>query len=180
MVTFAAEVPGDAQLVVRSDGRTRVLYVLLLAAVALELVVVAGVAVLGGLLGAPMLYPLVVPLLLQLLFIVPVVREYQGLLGPQLAADHTGLWVRTGLGRRPEVVHLPWAAVDGIDATRKGPVVRIMSRHGETLVGTRPRARVRSLRRRFGTAFVVDGRRSIEPPDQIVHRLGQLAVWARR
>jgi hypothetical protein len=67
-------------------------------------------------------------------------------------------------------VFLPWPAIDGID-TAKGPVVRIMSRQGEALFPDRPHWRVRSLRRRFGTAFIVDGRRSAEPVDTIVHRL---------
>jgi hypothetical protein len=103
-------------------------------------------------------------------------REYLGLLGPQLAADHTGIWVRTGLGSRPEVVFLPWAAIDGIDVVRQGPVVRIMSRHGETLYQKRRHWRARSTTRRFGTPFVVDGRRSAEPPDVIARRLHQLAA----
>jgi hypothetical protein len=76
-------------------------------------------------------------------------------------------------------VFLPWSAIDGIDVTRKGPVVRIMSRQGEGLYTKRKHWRVRSVWRRFGTPFVVDGRRSAEPPDQIAHRLHQLAQWAR-
>ena len=55
-----------------------------------------------------------------------------------------------------------------------------MSRQGEGLYGRRRRWRVRSVWRRFGTPFIVDGRRSAEPPDQIAHRLWQLAEWARR
>jgi hypothetical protein len=177
VVTFAAAVPEDAPLVVRCKGGTRALYVLLLAAATLQLAVVALIVLLADLLGSQAFFILLVPLLPQAVFLAAVIREYQGLLGPQLAADHTGIWVRTGLGRRPEAVYLPWTAIDGIDATRKGPVLRIMSRQGETLFTRKAHWRVRSLRRRFGTAFIVDGRRSAEPPDQIAHRLWQ---WAER
>jgi hypothetical protein len=52
-----------------------------------------------------------------------------------------------------------------------------MSSQGETLFPARPHWRVRSLRRRCGTAFVVDGKRSAEPVEQIAHRLHQ---WATR
>jgi hypothetical protein len=82
------------------------------------------------------------------------------------------------MGRRPETVYLPWAAVECVD-TCKGPVVRILSRVGEGLFDRRPHWRVRSLRRRFGTAFVVDGRRAAEPVDRIAHRLHQTAQAAR-
>jgi hypothetical protein len=172
MASFATEVPGGAPVVVRTKRSTRVLYVMLLVAAALLVAILVGIPALAIGLGSPVLALIVAPLLLQLYFIVLIVREYQGLLGPQVAADHTGLWIRTGLGRRPETVFLPWAAIDGID-TAKGPVVRIMSRQGEALFPARPHWRVRSLRRRFGTAFIVDGKRSAEPAEQIAHRLGQ-------
>jgi hypothetical protein len=177
---FAPAVPANASVVVRTKASTRVLYVLLLACTMLLVAVLAGLVALGVWLGAAALPLLVVlPLLaVQLGFTVLVVREYRGLLGPQLAADHTGVWVRTGLGARPEVVYLPWAAVEGVD-THKGPVVRIMSRAGEGLFDRRPHWRVRSLRRRFGTAFVVDGRRAAEPVDRIAHRLHQTASSSR-
>lgn len=180
MARFVTKVPGDAHLVVRTGRGTKVLYAVLLGAVALQVGVVAAVVVIAVWISSP------VPLLILAMFtpvLIPlwlVVREYQGLLGPQLAADHHGVWIRTGVGPRPEVVHLPWSAIDGIDTARKGPVVRIMSRQGEALFGNRPHWRVRSLQRRFGTAFVVDGQRSAEPPDQIAHRLRQLAEWASR
>jgi hypothetical protein len=144
--------------------------VTLLVVTVLLVALLAGVPALGFWLGSPVLAVIVAPLLLQLYFTVLIVREYQGLLGPQLAADHTGVWIRTGMGRRPETVFLPWPAIDGID-TAKGPVVRIMSRQGEALFPVRAHWRVRSLRRRFGTAFVVDGKRSAEPVDAIAHRL---------
>lgn len=178
MVTFAPEVPGTAPLVVRTKRSTRVLYGVLLAAGALEVVVAAAVVPLAIWLSAPALLVYVPAAALQLWLLGRVVREYQGLLGPQLAADHTGIWVRTGTGPHPEVAYLPWPAVDGVDAIRKGPVVRVMSRQGEALHGTRPHWRARLLRRRFGTSFVVDGRRSAEHPEQIAHRLRQLAEWA--
>lgn len=179
MVTFAAEVPGDAPLVVRAKGSTKVLYAMMLGAVALQFVLLLGLAFLVGMAEQPSLFLFVPLYAFQFWFSVPIVREYRALLGPQLAADHTGVWVRTGLGRRPEVMFLPWPAIDGID-TAKGPVVRVMSGHGEALFPARPHWRVRSLRRRFGTAFVVDGRRSAEPVEQIAHRLHQLRAWAYR
>jgi hypothetical protein len=174
MVTFAPGVPSGAPVVVRSKGTTTALYVMLLVAAALLVVILVGVPALAIWLGSPVLAVVAAPLLLQLWFTVLIIREYQGLLGPQLAADHTGVWVRTGLGHHPETVFLPWRAIDGID-TAKGPVVRIMSGHGETLFPARPHWRVRSLRRRFGTAFVVDGRRSAEPVERIAHRLREQA-----
>ncbi|MGB3443988.1 MAG: hypothetical protein WBA97_35070 [Actinophytocola sp.] len=179
MVTFTREVPGSAPLVVRSNSTTTVLYVMLLVATALLVVLIVALPVLMISLGSPAFAAIAAPLLAQLYLTVLIVREYQGLLGPQLAADHTGLWIRTGLGARPETVFLPWQAVDGID-TAKGPVVRIMSSHGETLFPARPHYRVRSLRRRFGTAFVIDGKRSAEPVERIAHRLHQLGQWASR
>jgi hypothetical protein len=179
VVTFCASVPGDAPLVVRTNRSTKVLYVVLM--VATVLLVVADVAlVLLALLWSPILFVYVPLVAVQFWFVGRILREYQGLLGPQLAADHTGVWVRTGTGSRPEVVYLPWQAIDGIDAARKGPAVRVMSRQGEALYGTRSHWRVRALRRRFGTSFAVDGKRSVEHPDQIAHRLWQLAEWARR
>jgi type IV secretory pathway VirB3-like protein len=178
LVSFAAEVPGHAPLVVRTTRATMVLYVTLLAASVLLVALLVAVPALAIRLGSPVLAVIVAPLLLQAYFTVLVVREYQGLLGPQLAADHTGVWIRTGLGRRPETVFLPWHAVDGFD-TAKGPVVRITSRQGEALFPARPHWRVRSLRRRFGTAFVVDGKRAAEPVDVIVHRLAAVASRPR-
>jgi hypothetical protein len=174
MVSFVTEVPGHAPVVVRTKPGTTALYVVMLACTVLLFVISAAVPVFALLAESPFLLAILAPLLVQLYFTVLVVREYQGLLGPQLAADHTGLWVRTGLGRRPEAVFLPWHAVDGVD-TAKGPVVRIMSRQGEALFPARPHWRVRSLRRRFGTAFVVDGKRAAEPVEQIAHRLVSLA-----
>lgn len=179
VAAFAPAVPATAPLVVRSRASTRVLYVLLLACTVIVVAAMAGLVTLVVVL-APVALPLLVvlPLLaVQLGFTVLVVREYRALLGPQLAADHTGVWVRTGTGGRPEVGYLPWAAVDGVD-TGKGPVVRILSRQGEDLYGRRPHWRVRTLRRRFGTAFVVDGRRAAEPVDRIAHRLRQAAEAA--
>jgi hypothetical protein len=176
VVSFAKEVPGNAQLVVRSKRGTRVLYVALLSAGAVLVAAFVAIVVLAILGGNPLLFMMVPLFLSQFGLTGLIVREYQGLLGPQLAADHSGVWVRTGLGRRPEVVYLPWQAIDGIDIG-KGPTVRILSRQGEAFY-RRPPWRVRSLRRRFGTAFLVDGRRSAEPPDQIAHRLRQLAQWA--
>lgn len=177
-VSFAAAVPAQAPLVVWSKPGTRTWYVVMLGCAAMQVAFVVGVAVFAVVLGFAPLLGLVPLLAVQLWLTVPVAREYQGLLGPQLAADHTGVWVRTGLGRRPEVVHLPWSAVDGVDATRKGPVVRIMSRQGDALYPRRPHWRARSLRRRFGTPFIVDGRRSVEHPEQIAFRLHQIAGWA--
>jgi hypothetical protein len=173
-----ATVPGEAPLVVRSSRSTRVLYGVLLGAALLLVVLAVAVGMLAIWLDAPLMLIVLPPLAVQIGFTTLIVREYQGLLGPQLAADHTGVWVRTGLGRRPEAVHLPWAEIDGIDTVRAGPVVRVLSRHGEALFGRRPHWRVRSLRKRFGTAFVVDGKRSAEHPELIAHRLRQLAGWA--
>ncbi len=170
MVSFVAEVPGHAPLVVRTKHNTTALYAVLLTSAALLVALLVALIAVSVFLGTP-LFLVVVPLLaLQLYFTVLIVREYRGLLGPQLAADHPGVWIRTGLGRRPESVFLPWHAVDGVD-TATGPVVRIMSRQGEALFPARPHWRVRSLRRRYGTAFVVDGKRSAEPVDVIAHRL---------
>jgi hypothetical protein len=174
-VAFAPVVPTRAPLVVWSKPGTRVWYVVLLVCAAVEVLLAVAVVVFVVVLGSWLLLAVVPLLAVQLALVVPVVREYQGLLGPQLAADHTGVWVRTGLGRRPEVVHLPWWAVDGVDATHKGPVVRILSRRGEALYPGRPHWRARSLRRRFGTPFVVDGKRSAEHPEQIAFRLRQTA-----
>ncbi|MFI7675703.1 hypothetical protein [Actinophytocola sp. NPDC049390] len=173
-MSFVPEVPGHAPVVVRTKRNTTALYAMLLAVTALLVALLVAQLAASVWLGTALFLLLAPPLALQLYFTVLVVREYQGLLGPQLAADHTGLWVRTGLGRRPEAVYLPWHAVDGVD-TARGPVVRIMSRQGEALFPTRAHWRVRSLRRRFGTAFVVDGRRSAEPVEQIAHRLVSVA-----
>lgn len=172
MVMFSPRVPGDAPVVVRSKRTTTALYVMLLVAAALLVAILVGIPALAIWFGAPVMALVAAPLLLQLFFTGLIIREYQGLLGPQAAADHTGLWIRTGLGRRPEAVYLPWPAVEGID-TAKGPVVRVISRPGEALFPARPHWRVRSLRRRFGTAFVVDGRRSAEPVEVIANRLAQ-------
>jgi hypothetical protein len=173
---FAPEVPANAPLVVRCKGGTKALYVMVLVCVVVEVLLVAGLVTMSIALASP--WPLVVaPLIvIQLLLMGIVLREYQGLLGPQLAADPSGLWVRTGLGRRPEVVYLPWGAIDGIEATRKGPVVRIVSPAGDALFPRRAHWRVRSLRRRFGTPFVVDGRRSAEHPAQLADRLRYAAA----
>lgn len=179
MVMFANEVPGEAQLVVRTNSRTRVLYGVVLTCLVLEAVLVAAVVALTIWSGFGLLLMLVPLFGLQGYFMVLGVREYQGLLGPQLAADHMGVWIRTGAGRHPETVFLPWRAIDSIDVTRKGPVVRIMSSRGEALFGKRKHWRVRTVWRRFGSPFVVDGRRSVERPEQITHRLHQLAQWAR-
>lgn len=179
IAAFAPAVPEAAPVVVRSNASTRVLHVVVVACA----VIVAAIAGLTTLMAwlVPATLPLLVvlpPLAVQLGFTVLIAREYRALLGPQLAADHTGVWVRTGLGRRPEVVYLPWAAVEGVDVTGKGPAVRILSRAGEELHGRRPHWRARSLRRRFGTTFVVDGRRSAEPVDRIAQRLWQTAQAA--
>lgn len=176
MTAFVAGVPEHAPMVVRTKGNTMALYVMLLACTTLLVALLVAIPLFSWWAGSPVLLIIMPPLALQLYFTALIVREYQGLLGPQLAADHTGLWIRTGLGRRPEVVFLPWPAIDGIDIA-KGPVVRIMSSQGETLFPARPHWRVRSLRRRFGTAFVVDGRRSAEPVEAIAHRVTQ---WAPR
>ncbi|MFL6123122.1 hypothetical protein [Actinophytocola sp.] len=173
---FTPGVPGDAPLVVRTKPGTRALYVALLGAVVLQVLAVAGMMLLA--LWSPVLFAFLPLAALQFWFVGRILREYQGLLGPQLAADHTGVWVRTGAGPNPQAVYLPWAAIEGVDAVR-GPAVRITSRHGEGLLGQHAHWRVRALRRRFNSAFVVDGRRSAEPADQIVHRLWQLAEWAR-
>ncbi|HEY0449974.1 hypothetical protein [Actinophytocola sp.] len=180
VVTFAPEVPAGAPLVVRSKGSTKVLYVVLLVCVALESALVLAVPLLAVWSGFALFLALIPLLALQLWFMVIIVREYQGLLGPQLAADHTGVWVRTGMGSRPEVVYLPWPAIDMIDATRKGPTVRIMSRQGDALYPRRPHWRARSLRRRFGTPFIVDGRRSAEHPERVAGHLHRLAAHAMR
>lgn len=177
-VSFAPEVPAAAAIVVRSRGNTRVLHAAVLTAAAILTAIVVAVPLfvlwLGS--GAVPLLSMEPLLLIQLWFTVVIVREYRGLLGPQLAADRSGVWVRTGSGARPEAVFLPWQAIEGVDATRKGPVVRIMSRQGEGLFPLRPHWRVRSLRRRFGTAFVVDGRRSAEHPDHIARLLHQVGA----
>jgi hypothetical protein len=173
-VVVFTEVPEHAALVVRNKASTRVLYGVVLGTTVLLVVLAAAIGFVAVLLAAPVLLVVLPPLAVQIGLTLLVLREYQGLLGPQLAADHTGVWVRTGLGRRPEAVRLPWAAIDGIDT--KGAAVRVMSRQGEGLFGARPHWRVRSARRRFGTAFVVDGKRSVERPEQIAHRLRQLAA----
>lgn len=175
VVSFAPEVPAAAAIVVRSRRSTRVLHAAVLtgAAILTGIFVAVPLVVLWlGSVAVPLLM-MEPPLFLQLLLTVVIVREYRGLLGPQLAADRPGVWVRTGMGARPEAVFLPWQAIEGIDATRKGPAVRIMSRQGEELFPRRPHWRVRSLRRRFGTSFVVDGRRSAEHPDHIARLLHQ-------
>jgi hypothetical protein len=167
-VSFAPEVPAAAAVVVHSRGNTRVLHAAVLTAAAILTAIVVAVPFfvlsLGS--GAVPLLAMEPLLLMQLWFTV----------GPQLAADRSGVWVRTGSGARPEAVFLPWQSIEGIDATRKGPVVRIMSRQGEGLFPRRPHWRVRSLRRRFGTAFVVDGRRSAEHPDHIARLLHQVGT----
>lgn len=180
-VSFAPAVPTEARLVVRSNRRTRVLYVVMLVSVVLLLILVAAVPTLLAWSNVtPLLMLVVFPLMVQLWFSVLIVREYQGLLGPQLAADRSGLWVRTGLGSRPEVVFLSWQAVEGIDVSPTGPAVRILSRQGDALFAGRGHWRVRSLRKRYGTPFVVDGRRSAEPATAIAGRLHQLASEATR
>jgi hypothetical protein len=89
VVTFCASVPGDAPLVVRTNRSTKVLYVVLM--VATVLLVVADVAlVLLALLWSPILFVYVPLVAVQFWFVGRILREYQGLLGPQLAADHTG------------------------------------------------------------------------------------------
>ena len=179
-VSFARAVPPEAQLVVRSNRRTRVLYVLMLVSVVLLVALVMAVpTVLAWSTVTPLLMLVVIPLLFQLWFAVLIVREYQGLLGPQLAADRSGVWVRTGLGSKPEVVFLAWPTVEGIDVSPTGPAVRILSRQGDALFTGRTHWRVRSLRRRYGTPFVVDGRRSAEPAVAIAGRLHQIATEAR-
>jgi len=180
MVAFVQAVPENAALVVRTKSSTRVLYVFLLFSVVLQFAVLLGLGFLAGASEQPWLLILVPLYSLQFFFVVPIVREYRALLGPQLAADHTGVWVRTGLGKRPEVVYLPWPAIDGIDTTRKGPTLRILSHQGDALFGDRPHWRVRTTRKRFGSAFVVDGKRSAEHPEQLAHRLFQLGQWANR
>lgn len=154
----------------RTKRSTKVLYVVLVTCMAVEMVL-AGVVVALTVAAQQSLFLIVVaPMAVQVGFTLLVMREYQGLLGPQLAADHTGIWVRTGMGSRPETVFLPWSDVDGVDATRKGPVLRIMSRSGDALYGRRPHWRARYARRRFGTPFIVDGRRSaVHPADLAAH-----------
>jgi hypothetical protein len=175
-VSFAPAVPTDARLVVRSNGRTRVLFVLLLVSVVFLLALLVAVpSVLIWTTVTPVLGLIVFPLAVQLWFSVLIVREYLGLLGPQLAADRSGVWVRTGLGSKPEVVFLAWSAVEGIDVSPAGPAVRILSRQGDALFTGRPHWRVRSLRKRYGTPFVVDGRRSAEPATVVADRLKQVA-----
>lgn len=176
-VSFAQAVPLEAPLVVRSNGRTRALFVMMLVSVVLLLALMVLVPlVLVWTTITPVLLLIVLPLAVQLWFALLVVREYQGLLGPQLAADRSGLWVRTGLGSRPEVVFLAWPAVEGIDVSPRGPAVRILSRQGDALFTGRAHWRVRSLRKRYGTPFVVDGRRSAEPAATIAGRLHQIAT----
>jgi hypothetical protein len=170
-VSFAPAVPVDKPLVVRTKPSTKVLYVVLLVCVSLEVVLAAAVVALAVWSELPVFLVLIPLLALQVWLMLRVIREYQGLLGPQLAADHTGIWVRTGLGSRPETVYLPWPAVDGVDATRKGPVLRIMSGAGEALFPPHPHWRARSLRRRFDTAFIVDGKRSAVHPDELAAHL---------
>lgn len=179
MVSFAAKVPDDAGLVVHCNRATRVLYGFMMFAVVLQFLVLCAIAFAAGALEMPLLLVLVPLYAIQFVFTWPILREYRALLGPQLAADHTGVWVRTGIGRRPEVVYLPWPAIDGVEATRKGPALRIMSRQGEALYGRKPHWRVRTLRRRFGSAFVVDGKRSREHPEQLAQRLRQLGARVR-
>lgn len=178
-VSFAPAVPAEAQLVVRSNRRTRVLFGVMLASVVLLLALVVAVpVVLVWATVTPLLGLIVVPLAVQLWFSALIVREYQGLLGPQLAADRSGVWVRTGLGSRPEVVFLAWPAVEGVDVSPAGPAVRILSRQGDALFPARTHWRVRTLRKRYGTPFVVDGRRSAEPATAIAGRLHQIASEA--
>jgi hypothetical protein len=172
-VAFAPAVPQDAPIVARSTRGTRVLAVVMLIAVVLEIVMMGGLIWLAAQSGIGFLYVLVPLILFQVVLMGMVLLEYQGLLGPQLAANVSGVWVRTGLGRRPEVVYLPWSAIEGIDVA-KGPAVRIMSRQGEALYGKRGHWRVRSLRRRFGTPFIVDGRRSATNPAQLAAMLDSL------
>jgi hypothetical protein len=157
--------------VVRTKPSTRVLYVLLLVGMVLEVMVMAGLVWLMFWSAQPGFIAILPLLVLQLGFMIPIVGEYQGLLGPQLAADHSGVWVRTGLGRRPEVVYLPWPSIDGVDAVRRGPALRIMSREGEALFPKRAHWRVRVVRRRLGTPFMVDGRRSAVHPAELSTRL---------
>lgn len=180
-VSFAAAVPRDAPLVVRSKAGTSVLHALVLGCVVILAAMLVAIPVLLAVFTSVPGYALLVmtPMALQLWFTVLILREYQALRGPQLAADHTGVWVRTGMGTKPEVVFLSWTAIDGIDASRKGPTVRIMSGRGTELYGKRPHWRAGYLWRRFGTPFVVDGRRSAEHPEAIVHRLHQVADHAR-
>jgi hypothetical protein len=175
-VSFAPAVPAEAQLVVRSNRRTRALYVVMLVSVVLLVVLMAAVPTVVAWSGVtPVLMVAVAPLGVQLWFSVLIVREYQGLLGPQLAADRSGVWVRTGLGSKPEVVFLAWPAVEGIDVSPRGPAIRILSRQGDGLFAGGAHWRARSLRKRYGTPFVVDGRRSAEPAAAIAGRLHQIA-----
>jgi hypothetical protein len=181
VVSFAPAVPRDVPLVVRGKARTVVPYVLVLGCVVILAAMLAAIPVLLVLFTSVPGYALllIMPMAMQLGFSVLVLRELRGLRGPQLAADHTGVWVRTGMGAKPEAVFLPWAAIDGIDTGRRGRAVRIMSGRGAELYGRRPRWRAGYLRRRLGTPFVVDGRHSTERPEAIVFRLHQLAAHAR-
>ena len=179
VVMFARAVPTDAPLVVRTNRGTRVLFGFLVVAMALEALVFVGLVALTVWTRTWAMLGIVAVWLPMGYFLVLAFREYLALLGPQLAADHTGMWVRTGIGRHPEVVFLPWRAVDGVDLAR-GPAVRITSRQGEGLYGRRRHWRVRTAWRRFGTPFIVDGRRSAEAADVIAHRLRQLAEWIPR
>lgn len=169
-VGFAPAVPQDAPIVVRSTGGTRVLAIVVLIAVVLEIVLLGFLGWLAIAIGLHFMLVLMPLILLQVVLMIVVLREYQGLLGPQLAANADGVWVRTGLGSKPEVVYLPWPAIEAIDVAR-GPALRIMSRHGDALFGRRGHWRVRSLRRRFGTPFIVDGKRSATKPDQLAAQL---------
>lgn len=167
---FATAVPPDAPLVARCTAGTRVLAVIMLVAVVLEVAALTASGWFMYLAGAGFLLALLPLMLIQVGLMVVVLREYQGLLGPQLAATASGVWVRTGLGNKPEVVYLPWPAIDSIDVAR-GPALRIMSRQGDALFPRRAHWRVRSLRRRFGTPFIVDGRRSATKPHHLAAML---------
>lgn len=169
-VAFAPAVPQNAPLVVRCTGGTRVLAIVMFVAVGVEVLLMGALAWLASVSGIGMFYALIPLLLIQVGLMVMVLREYQGLLGPQLAADPSGVWVRTGLGSKPEVVYLPWHSIDLIDVA-KGPALRILSRQGEALYAKRTHWRVRSLRKRYGTAFIVDGRRAAVKPPQLAAML---------
>jgi hypothetical protein len=174
-VDFAPAVPADAPIVVRSTGGTKVLAAVVLFAVVLEIALMglaAWFTVQAGFLFLLIPIPL---FLLQIALMIVVLREYQGLLGPQLAANAYGVWVRTGLGSKPEVVYLPWSAIEVIDVAR-GPALRIMSGQGDALFGRRGHWRVRSLRRRYGTPFIVDGKRSATKPDQLAAQLADFVA----
>ena len=178
-VAFAPAVPPDAPIVVRCKRNTRVLYVVLLVAVVLEFGLMGLIGWFAAWSGFAFVLALLPVMAFQVVMMIIVLREYRGLLGPQLAADASGIWVRTGLGDKPEVVHLPWPAIEGIDVAR-GPVVRIMSGEGAALYGKRGHWRVRSLRRRFGTPFIVDGRRSATKPAELVAALSGFGSGAVR